>query len=225
MREVLVGALGAQAVVVGADFHFGHRRQGNVALLQRMGGRARLRGGGPGAGRRGRPAGHGWSTARARPSSTAIRLALADGDLPAPPRCWGGPTKSAAPVVRGDGRARTLGFRTANVAVPTEICLPADGIYAGWYLRPDGVATAGGTVARVGGPPSTSTPTRSLLEAHLLDFDGDLYDEAARVRFAARLRAEEKFDSVDALVAQMGRDCDQARSVLRRLQPGDGLSR
>jgi riboflavin kinase/FMN adenylyltransferase len=63
----------------------------------------------------------------------------------------------------------------------------------------------------------------SLLEAHLLDFDDDLYGEPARVRFVARLRAEEKFDSVDDLVAQMGRDCDQARQLLAGLEPGDGL--
>ncbi len=220
VREVLVGALGARAVVVGADFHFGHRRLGNVALLERMGAAHDFEVVGLDlVGVDGRP-----TTGDAEVSSTAIRLALTAGDLPRATEMLGRAHEVRGPVVRGDGRARELGFRTANVAVPTEICLPADGIYAGWYLRPDGVARP--AALSLGRRPTFyEQADTSLLEAHLLEFDDDLYDETARVRFVSRLRPEEKFDSIDALVAQMGRDCDQARAVLGRLRPGDGLTR
>jgi riboflavin kinase / FMN adenylyltransferase len=218
VREVLVGALGARAVVVGADFHFGHRRQGNVALLRRMGAEHGFEVVGLDlVGVDGRPADGGPEV-----SSTAIRQALADGDLPTATQMLGRAHEVRGPVVQGDGRARELGFRTANLAVPDEICLPADGIYAGWYLRPDGVARP--AALSLGRRPTFyEDADTSLLEAHLLDFDDDLYGEPARVRFVARLRAEERFDSVDDLVAQMGRDCDQARQLLAGLEPGDGL--
>ncbi len=239
VREVLVGALGARAVVVGADFHFGHRRLGNVALLERMGlehgfevvglelvgvdglPAARVLDGLPAARRAdgGEPA-----SGEAEVSSTAIRQALAAGDLPAATEMLGRAHEVRGPVVRGDGRARELGFRTANLAVPDEICLPADGIYAGWYLRPDGVARP--AALSLGRRPTFyEHADTSLLEAHLLDFDDDLYGEEARVRFVSRLRAEERFDSVEALVAQVGRDCDQAAAILAGLEPGDGITR
>ena len=116
-------------------------------------------------------------------------------------------------VARRRSAAASSGFPTANVAVPDEILLPADGIYAGWYERPDGVVHAGRDLAR---PPADVLRRRraSLLEAHLLDFDGDLYGEPAKVRFVARLRGEEKFDSVDALREQIARDVDATRSIL-----------
>ena len=207
-------------MVVGADFHFGHRRLGNVALLRGMGAVDDFEVVGLDlVGADGRPA-----SGAAEVSSTAIRLALATGDLPAATEMLGRAHEVRGPVVRGDGRARELGFRTANVAVPDEICLPADGIYAGWYLRPDGVARP--AALSLGRRPTFyEQADSSLLEAHLLDFEDDLYDEAARVRFVSRLRAEEKFDSVDALVAQMARDCDSAQAVLSALEPGDGLTR
>ncbi len=222
VREVLVGALGARAVVVGADFHFGHRRLGNVALLEQMGAAHDFEVVGLDlVGVDGLPATR--QAGEAEVSSTAIRLALAAGDLVRATEMLGRAHEVRGPVVRGDGRARELGFRTANVAVPTEICMPADGIYAGWYLRPDGVARP--AALSLGRRPTFyERADTSLLEAHLLDFDDDLYDEAARVRFVSRLRSEEKFDSVDSLVAQMGRDCDQARAVLDGLEPGDGLT-
>jgi len=122
-------------------------------------------------------------------------------------------------VGHGDERARDLGFRTANVVVPEDICLPADGIYAGWYLRPDGVVRP--AALSLGKRPTFyERADTSLLEAHLLDFDGDLYDEPARVRFVQRLRDELRFDSVDDLVVQIGRDCDDARKVLASLEAG-----
>jgi riboflavin kinase/FMN adenylyltransferase len=215
VTEVLVGALSARVVVVGDDFHFGHQRRGNVALLRAMGDTLgfdvlgiEL------VGIDGRPADE-----PARVSSTAIRAALAAGDLDAAGAMLGRPHEVRGAVVQGDGRARDLGFRTANLAVPDDICLPADGIYAGWYLRPGGeIHPAALSLGRR--PTFYEAADTSLLEAHLLGFDGDLYGEAARVRFVARLRDELKFDHVEALVEQMGRDCDEAAARLAPLVPG-----
>ncbi len=146
-------------------------------------------------------------------SSTRIRTALARRrPRPAANEMLGRPHEVRGVVGHGDGRARELGFRTANVAVPEDICLPADGIYAGWYLTPDGVTRP--TAISLGRRPTFyEYADTSLLEAHLLDFDGDLYGQPARVQFVERLRDELKFDSVDALVEQMGRDVDQARTL------------
>jgi riboflavin kinase/FMN adenylyltransferase len=116
-------------------------------------------------------------------------------------------------VVEGDRRGRELGFPTANVAVPAEIQLPADGIYAGWYVRPDG-STVPTAISLGRRPTFYDDQPASLLEAHLLDFSGDLYGEAAAVRFVTHLRGEQRFDSVEALVEQMHRDCDRARNLL-----------
>jgi riboflavin kinase/FMN adenylyltransferase len=97
--------------------------------------------------------------------------------------------------------------------VPDDVQLPADGIYACWYERPGGDVHA--AAVSLGRRPTIyeAQPYR-LLEAHLLDFTGDLYGEPARVRFVARLRGEERFDSVDDLVEQIGRDCDATRRIL-----------
>ena len=127
----MVGALNAKEVVVGTDFHFGHQRQGNVAMLTTMG--AELGFGVVGlelVGLDGTPAAEG-----ARVSSTAIRQALKAGDLATATSMLGRAHEVRGLVIRGDGRARDLGFRTANIEVPDDICLPADGIYAGWYKR------------------------------------------------------------------------------------------
>jgi riboflavin kinase / FMN adenylyltransferase len=215
VREVLVAALGARVVVVGADFHFGHQRKGNVALLERMGADLGFEVVGLDlVGTDHRPA-----DGPARVSSTAIRAALEAGDLDAATAMLGRPHEVRGVVVEGDGRARDLGYRTANIAIPDEICLPADGIYAGWYLRPDGLARP--AALSLGRRPTFyEDADSSVLEAHLLGFDGELYGEPARVRFVARLRDERRFDSVEALVEQMGRDCDEAERRLSSLEPG-----
>jgi len=116
-------------------------------------------------------------------------------------------------VVVGDRRGRLLGFPTANVEVSNQVCLPADGVYAGWYERPDG--TVHGCAINLGRRPTFyEHADHSLLEAHLLDFDGDLYGERAEVRFVHFLRSERKFDGVDALVTQLKHDIESARHVL-----------
>ncbi|HVM06101.1 MAG TPA: bifunctional riboflavin kinase/FAD synthetase [Acidimicrobiales bacterium] len=205
VRAVLVDCLAARAVVVGHDFHFGHRRRGNVPLLQQMG--AEL----------------GFDVlgislladeAAGEPvSSTRIRRLLAAGDVVSASALLGRTHEVRGTVVQGDRRGRRLGYPTANVVVPAEILLPADGIYAGWYRRPDGSAhrTAISLGRRATFHPDAEA---SVLEAYLLDFDGDLYGERAGVRFVARLRDDARFDSVDALVSQIDADVANARAVL-----------
>ena len=210
VREVLVTGLGAKAVIVGEDFHFGHQRKGNVALLTEMGGELGFSVSGielvDAAGRSGGP--------RERASSTAIRHALVAGDLAAATAMLGRPHEVRGVVAHGDKRGRGLGFPTANVSVPGDILLPADGIYAGWFQRGDGTVLP--AALSLGRRPTFYVESHaSLLEAHVLDFDGDLYDEAVRVTFVERLRGEERFERVDDLIAQIERDCDDARRCLR----------
>jgi riboflavin kinase / FMN adenylyltransferase len=205
VTEVLVGCLRAQAVVVGHDFHFGHRRQGDVALLQRMG------------------AGHGFDVhglrlmaegAEEEPvSSTRIRQLLGGGNVEHAAKLLGRTHEVRGVVEHGDRRGRELGFPTANIAVPAEVQLPADGIYAGWYLGPDRPPHPA-AISLGRRPTFYRDAESSMLEAYLLDFEGDLYDEPARIRFVGRLRGEERFESVEALVARMGIDVEATRRLL-----------
>ncbi len=205
VRTVLVEALGARVVAVGEDFHFGHGRRGDVTLLRDVGGELDLR-----------VAGLSLSALPGAPepvSSTSIRAALARGDVAAASAALGRLHEVRGLVVTGDGRGATLGFPTANVAVPPEIQLPGVGIYAGWYDRPGGQTHA--AAISVGGRPTFYAPgAPTVLEVHLLDFDGDLYGEAARVRFAARLRGEVRFESTAALVEAIAGDVVATRALL-----------
>ncbi len=207
ITHVLVGRLDAKVVAVGDDFHFGHKRAGNVPLLASMGAELGFE-----------VIGHelvgldGFA-ADEPVSSTRIRRALRAGDLAAANAMLGRPHELRGIVGHGDGRARELGFRTANVAIPETMCLPDDGIYAGRYRTPDGVLRP--CAISLGRRPTFyEFADTSLLEAHLIDFDGDLYGQPAQVQFIARLRDELKFDSVDALIAQMAIDVDQCRQLL-----------
>jgi riboflavin kinase / FMN adenylyltransferase len=209
VHEVLVDCLAARVVIVGEDFHFGHQRRGNVELLRSMGAELGFEVEGLAlVGADGVASGDGEKA-----SSTAIRHALVAGDLERANILLGRPHEVRGVVAHGDARGRELGFPTANVSVPGDILLPADGIYAGWYERPDGAVHP--TAISLGRRPTFYEEVHaSLLEAHLLDFEGDLYGEAAEVRFVARLRGEVRFDGPDALAAQIQRDCDQARAIL-----------
>jgi riboflavin kinase/FMN adenylyltransferase len=209
VRDDLVGCLNAKVVVVGEDFHFGHRRAGNVELLRTMG--AEL---GFGVSPLELVGVDGEPAAEAdRVSSTVVRGLLAAGEVERAGELLGRPYEVRGEVGHGDKRARDLGFPTANLNVPDEICLPLDGIYAGWYVGPDG-GRRPCAISLGRRPTFYEDQPYSLLEAHLLDFDGDLYGQTARVQFVARLRDEVRFDSVDDLVAQMARDCDDARARL-----------
>jgi riboflavin kinase/FMN adenylyltransferase len=210
VREVLVSRLDTRAVVVGHDFHFGYQRRGNVAFLQDMGAEygfdvtgLRLFGAGPG----GQPV-----------SSTRIRELLASGAVTDAAALLGRPHQVRGTVTEGDRRGRELGFPTANVALPASIAVPADGVYAGWYLRPDG-AHRPAALSLGRRPTFYEEAELSLLEAFLLDFEGDLYGEAARVEFVAHLRSQVRFDSVDDLIEQMNRDVAVTREILGVADP------
>jgi riboflavin kinase / FMN adenylyltransferase len=204
VREVLVDAAHARMVVVGADFHFGRGRGGDVPLLQRMG--AELGFEVIAMGLEAAPGGTIYS-------STRIRELLADGDVEAAGALLGRPHEVRGRVVEGDRRGRELGYPTANVAIPSRCCLPADGIYAGTFRGGDGVERMA-SISLGRRPTFYESADSSLLEAYVLDFDGDLYGQDVAVQFVRHLRGEERFESVEALVAQIGHDVEATRRVL-----------
>jgi riboflavin kinase/FMN adenylyltransferase len=116
--------------------------------------------------------------------------------------------------VPGDRRGRTLGFPTANVAVPDEMLMPADGIYAGWLQRGGGGPSLPSAIYVGKRPTFYDDRAMTLLEVHVLDFAGDLYDEPVSVRFTHRIRPDVRFASVDELSHQLRVDCDDARRLL-----------
>jgi riboflavin kinase/FMN adenylyltransferase len=143
-------------------------------------------------------------------SATAIRAALAEGDLPAVERQLGRRYALRGPVVKGDQRGRLLGFPTANVGVTADRALPAFGVYATWaYVGEERYASA----TNVGMRP-TFDGVQLRVEAHLLGFAGDLYDRQLRLEFVERLRPEMKFDGVDAIKAQIDQDVAKAAQIL-----------
>ncbi|HUF83048.1 MAG TPA: bifunctional riboflavin kinase/FAD synthetase [Acidimicrobiia bacterium] len=207
VRGVLVEGFRARLVVVGADFHFGYRRGGNVPLLERMGAEF-----GFGV------VGLGLVAADEDPtgepySSTRIRELLAIGEVAAAARLLGRPHEVRGNVEIGDRRGRDLGYPTANLAVPDRICLPADGVYAGTLVDGDGVERPA-AVSLGTRPTFYADAGASLLEAYVLDFDGDLYGQYVKVRFLELLRRQERFDAVDDLIAQMARDVAATRAVV-----------
>jgi len=200
VREVLVDALHARAVLVGEDFRFGHRAAGDVALLRELGTTYGFEVVAvPLAGDGGR-----WS-------STRVRELLAAGDVAAAAQVLGRPHRVKGVVVHGDHRGRELGYPTANLGPDDVSAIPAPGVYAGWLTRASGERmpaaisigtnpTFGGTVVRV--------------EAYVLDRDDlELYDETVALDFADRLRETVRFDDVDALLAQMADDVRRAREI------------
>ena len=209
VSELLAGVLGARLVVVGADFHFGYKRHGDVALLQRMG--AELGFEVLGLGLVASPDADGTPDGGLPYSSTRARELLAQGDVEAAAAILGRPHEVRGTVEHGDQRGRELGFPTANLAVPERVCLPADGVYAGTYIGEDGIERLA-AISLGRRPTFYAEAGMLLLEAHLLDFEGDLYGQQARVRFRRRLRGQERFESVDDLIAQMARDVDAVRA-------------
>ena len=201
VQRVLVERLRAREVWVGPQFRFGHRRGGDLETLRREG------------------AAHGFTAHEIEPvlvdgervSSTRIRAALTAGDFETAARLLGAPYAISGRVVRGRQLGRTLGFPTANLRFAGKV--PAlSGIYATWVHgvggRPWPAVSSFGTRPTVGG-------VEPLLEAHLFDFDGDLYGRRISIEFVARLRDEEKYPDLPTLVAQMDRDADMARRILQ----------
>lgn len=212
VEEVLVETLRTRLVVVGEDFHFGADRAGDVDLLRRLGDPLGFEVVGMDlVDERGVPVG---SPDDERVSSTGIRQRLSRGDVAGAAAWLGRPHEVRGVVSEGDRRGRTLGFPTANVSVPGAIMLPADGIYAGFFERRDGSVHP--TAMSLGRRPTFYQQAHaSLLECHLLDFDGDLYDERVKVRFVERLRGEKRFESEAALIEQMHGDVAATRAVLQ----------
>jgi riboflavin kinase/FMN adenylyltransferase len=205
VKRVLVDALRAQVVVVGEDFHFGFNRGGNVAMLRELGKQFDFQ----------------VEPVKliARPdgveepvSSTSIRRALAGGQVETATNLLGRAYEVRGVVVNGDKRGRTIGFPTANVEVPNAMCLPADGVYAGKFQCDDGSVHA--CAINLGRRPTFfEHADHSLLEAHLLDFDGDLYGQKVSVTFEHFLRSERKFDGLEAIRTQLQLDVAAARLV------------
>jgi riboflavin kinase/FMN adenylyltransferase len=206
VRQVLVERLHAAAVVVGEDFSFGHRATGDVQLLARLGEKYEY-------------------TAEGLPllvldgvtvSSTSIRQMLSEGDVTEAAKALGRPHRVEGVVVRGHQRGRQLGFPTANVESPPHTAIPADGVYAGWLAA---LSEAGSEASQwpaaisIGTNPTFDGQVRTV-EAYALDrTDLDLYGLHAAIDFAARLRGTLRFESVGALIEQMGVDVTQARDI------------
>jgi riboflavin kinase/FMN adenylyltransferase len=192
--RVLVAQLGAQSVSVGENFRFGRGARGTADFL------------------RSRPE---FET-RVVPlievesetvSSSHIRGLVAAGEVDQAAKFLGGPYMLEGEVVRGEARGRELGYPTANVVPADELVSPGHGVYAAW-------ANGHPAAVNVGVRPMFDTGRGLLVEAYLIDFEGDLYGEGLRIAFVRRLRGEKRFESVEELVAQMGRDVEQARGIL-----------
>lgn len=199
VRDVLVKCARAERVVVGADFRFGSRAAGDVAMLEKLGGR------------------YGFSVERVeavtdgeeRISSTRVRTALFEGDLREAERLLGRPYRISGRVLRGRSLGRDLGFPTANIRPPDPPALT--GILA-VRVSGDGLLAQPG-VASLGRRPVLGG-TDWLLEVHLFDYDGDLYGKHLEVEFVEFIRKEAHFDDLEAMVEEMKKDAEKARNVL-----------
>ena len=195
--DVLVAKLGAHTVAVGENFRFGHKAQGDVALLQAQGA---------------------FATRVERlvevdgeiVSSTHIRGLVVAGAVEKASRFLGLPFQLRGRVEHGDKRGRTLGFPTANLIPDNALIYPGNGVYACRAAVGDDWWPA---ATSIGIRPTFVTGRGVLVEAYLIDFDADLYGQELRLAFLARLRGERRFDDVDALIAQMREDTDAARRI------------
>jgi riboflavin kinase / FMN adenylyltransferase len=196
VEEVLVGRLGASHVRVGENFRFGKKAQGDTDFLES------------------RPEFETEVVAMVdvdgeTVSSTQVRALIAAGDVERAARFLGAPFMLEGEVVRGDGRGRELGMPTANLVPDPRYAVPGHGVYAAW-------AHGHPAAVNVGVRPTFDSGRGLLVESYLVDYSDDLYGQTLRVAFVKRLRGERRFDSVDALVAQMHRDVEEVRATVRR---------
>jgi riboflavin kinase/FMN adenylyltransferase len=205
VRRVLVGELHARVVVVGEDFRFGQDRKGDVALLSAEGQH------------------YGFAVHEAptfgepRWSSSAVRAALRDGDVEHSNATLGRPFVLRGRVEHGDARGGGLGFATANVATEPRQLVPLKGIYAGAARTPD--RSWWPAAISIGTRPQFYDDGPLLVEVHLPGFDANLYDASLDVAFLRRLRDEQVFSDVDALVAQIARDVEQTTEIFKKFSP------
>ena len=204
--RLLVAGLGARHLVVGHDFRFAKRREGTLATLREAGAK------------------HGFGVEEIgeflvdgeRVSSSLVREALGRGDLARAQKLLGRPYRMAGRVMRGQQLGRKLGYPTANLALHRKV-VPLWGIFA---VRVSGAGLVDHPAVVSLGTRPTINGTDPLLEVHVFDFDGDLYGKYLDVDFVQRLRDEKRFESLDALVAQMHVDAAQAMAVLGRQATG-----
>jgi len=192
VEEEMIGRLGAGSVSVGENFRFGKGARGTPEFLaERLETRVVPLVEGDGE----------------TVSSSQIRGLVAAGEVKKAARFLGGPFMLEGKVVEGDKRGRELGMPTANIVPDDTLVTPGHGVYAAW-------AHGHRAAVNVGVRPTFETGRGLLVEAYLLDFEGDLYGETLRIAFMERMRGERRFESADALVQQMQRDVEQARSLL-----------
>jgi riboflavin kinase/FMN adenylyltransferase len=199
--HVLVEQLGAERVSVGENFRFGHRARGDAALLRAQ---------------------DAFETRVVALvdvdgeviSSSHVRALIEAGDVERANACLGSPFQLRGPVAHGDKRGRALGFPTANLVPEPTLVYPSHGVYAcRAAVELDGEWRWWPAATNVGVRPTFVTGRGLLVEAFLLGFDGDLYERELRLAFLQRLRGELRFESVDELVEQMGRDVEETRRI------------
>jgi riboflavin kinase / FMN adenylyltransferase len=195
VQEVLVGTLGARRVAIGENFRFGHRAKGDPAMLS--------------ADERFETVVHPLLELDGEVvSSSHIRGLMLAGEVEQAARFLGAPFQLRGEVAHGDERGRRLGFPTANLIPEEALACPGHGVYA--CLADDSIPAA----VSIGVRPTFATGRGELIEAHLIDFQGDLYGSVLRLDFIARLRGERRFDTAEALIEQMDRDVARTREVL-----------
>jgi riboflavin kinase/FMN adenylyltransferase len=205
VQRILVDGLKARYVLVGDDFRFGAKRAGDFALLEQMGKEFGFQA----------ESLHTIEAAGQRASSTAVREALAEGDMAMAAQLLGRPYSISGRVVGGDQLGRKIGYPTANIQLKHNKA-PLKGIFAVRVqgLRGDQNSPDWPGVASLGTRPTVHTNGRPTLEVHLFNFDRSIYREHLRVEFLHKLRDEAKFPNLDALIAQIDLDAKQARELL-----------
>jgi riboflavin kinase/FMN adenylyltransferase len=199
VREYLAGRLGAKAVVVGHSVSFGHHRAGNATVMEDLGREL------------------GFATTVVGPvkvagmdvSSTKVREVIAAGEVRSAAALLGRHHFVSGLVVHGRERGRTIGFPTANIQSRTE-CIPPDGVYATRVVLDDNTY---GSITNIGMRPTFAEPERTI-EAHIFDFDRDIYDQPVKLEVIERIRPERKFESAQALAAQIASDLRRAKEIL-----------
>lgn len=205
VRDVLVGAIGVRAVVIGYDHRFGRNREGDLVLLRQLGEAYGIE-------VEEIPA---QEVDHVKVSSTKIRHALLAGDVDGANELLGYPYPLSGVVVKGDQLGRTLGFPTANIgAIDPLKLVPGDGVYAVRARLKDGEHQG---MLYIGERPTVSGGLQRTVEVNIFDLDRDLYGEAITVRFIDRLRGDRRFDSLNSLREQLGID---RRMALERLNTG-----
>lgn len=213
VHEILVDRLHAATVIVGENFRFGHKAAGTVETLKALGRRfgftaheARLWG---------RSSPEDGEHTEITYSSTYVRSCIDAGDVVAAAEALGRPHRLEGIVVRGEGRGRHLGYPTANLSLPSFAAVPADGVYACWFVRQGREEQRLPAAVSVGTNPTFSGRERTV-EAFVLDFDADLYGQHVALDFVRRLRGQIAFDTPEALVGQIDDDVVRTRRVLER---------